>query len=135
MNEKNLRVIHNIFWILLFASLAVNITAICLYIRYSKHSGESDQGAEYEIDGADGSIKSAAGLIESGNSGLESVGKKLSDGIGTADSLTDSIKSSQKGCGDIESTIGTLRSQIEVLENNWNSGGGGGDNNNNSPTN
>lgn len=114
--SKVLSVLHNILWIILFASLSVNIAAVCLYIRYNKQVGEPDNKVEQSITTAASTVTAASGFIESGNNKLNDVTAGLQSSKDTARAITDSTGTSIKRCRDAEETITELRKEVQDLE-------------------
>lgn len=114
--SKVLSVLHNILWIILFASLSVNIAAVCLYIRYNKQVGGPDTKIEQSIISAASTVTAASGFIESGNNKLNDVTAGLQSSKDTARAITDSTGTSIKRCRDAEETITELRKEVQDLE-------------------
>lgn len=118
--SKGLSVLHNVIWCVLFLSLAVNAYFICTYIRNNRQTGSSSEGLKDELADTTSSITSAERTTEQVSNGLITVSNELSDSQTTTNKLVDTTKESVKGCGDIESTITDLRSQVKALENSCN---------------
>src|SRR5574344_15423 len=111
-----LSIVHNAMWIVFFASLSVNIAAVCLYIRYNRQVGEPDNKVEQSITTAASTVTAAAGTVKQVDTGLSNVSKQLNDSKSTASAISDSTRTSIEGCRDAEETITKLREEIQNLE-------------------
>src|SRR5574344_195330 len=114
--SKILSIVHNAMWIVFFASLSVNIAAVCLYIRYNRQVGEPDNKVEQSITTAASTVTAAAGTVKQVDTGLSNVSKQLNDSKSTASAISDSTRTSIEGCRDAEETITELRKEVQDLE-------------------
>ena len=114
--SKILSIVHNAMWIVFFASLSVNIAAVCIYIQHNRQVGEPDNKVEQSITTAASTVTAASGFIESGNNKLNDVTAGLQSSKDTARAITDSTGTSIKRCRDAEETITELRKEVQDLE-------------------
>src|SRR5574344_852549 len=115
--SKILSIVHNAMWIVFFASLSVNIAAVCSYIQHNKQVGEPDNKVEQSITTAASTVTAAAGTVKQVDTGLSNVSKQLNDSKSTASAISDSTAASIEGCRDAEETSTKLREEIKNLAN------------------
>ena len=118
--SKILSIVHRIIWLIFFISIACNISFIYINIHNNRQSGSASERIENELSGAASSITSAERTTEQVSNGLITVSNELRESKATTNELYSTASTGEEKCGNVLSTIGDLRKQIEALENDYN---------------